>query len=56
MQSKGGTEYAYRLRISPPKPDFELRIVPSSINARGVTIRILVCAAERRVLATSLWR
>ena len=33
--SKGGPEYAYRLRISPPRPDFELRVVPSSINARG---------------------
>ncbi|MFH1267253.1 MAG: hypothetical protein ABIK89_16110, partial [Planctomycetota bacterium] len=28
-------EYAYRLRISPPRHDFELRIVPSSINIRG---------------------
>ena len=36
-QNKGGVEYGYRLRISPPKPDFELRIVPSSINVRGGT-------------------
>ena len=34
-QHKGGPEYAYRLRISPPQPDFELRIVPSSVNAVG---------------------
>ncbi|MHC4692345.1 MAG: PPC domain-containing protein [Planctomycetota bacterium] len=34
-QTKGGDAYAYRLRISPPRPDFELRVVPSSINARG---------------------
>ena len=32
-QHQGGPEYAYRLRISPPRPDFELRVVPSSINA-----------------------
>lgn len=32
---KGGPEYAYRLRISPPRPDFELRVVPSSAIARG---------------------
>lgn len=32
---KGGEEYAYRLRISPPQPDFELRVVPSSINLRS---------------------
>jgi len=35
IQQHGGTEYAYRLRISPPRHDFELRIVPSSINIRG---------------------
>jgi hypothetical protein len=34
-QQKGGAEYAYRLRISTPRPDFELRVVPSSINVRG---------------------
>jgi hypothetical protein len=31
----GGEEYAYRLRISEPQPDFELRVVPSSINLRS---------------------
>ena len=31
----GGEEYAYRLRISAPQPDFELRTVPSSINLRS---------------------
>jgi hypothetical protein len=34
-QHQGGPEYAYRLRISPPLPDFALRVVPSSINVRG---------------------
>jgi len=28
----GGEEYGYRLRISAPRPDFELRIVPSSAS------------------------
>lgn len=31
----GGDEYAYRLRISPPQPDFSLRIVPSSMMVRS---------------------
>ena len=34
-QHKGGEAYSYRLRISPPQPDFELRIVPSTLNARA---------------------
>lgn len=31
----GGEAYAYRLRISAPQPDFELRIVPSSLSLRS---------------------
>lgn len=31
----GGEEYAYRLRLSAPQPDFALRVVPSSLNLRG---------------------
>jgi hypothetical protein len=39
----GGPDYAYRLRVSQPTPDFELRITPSSINARpGETVPIVV--------------
>ena len=34
-QQQGGPEYAYRLRISHPRPDFALRIVPSSLSVRG---------------------
>ena len=34
-QQKGGPEYAYRLRVSPPRPDFDLRVTPSGINAPG---------------------
>lgn len=32
---KGGEEYGYRLRISAPQPDFELRVVPSSAAMRS---------------------
>ncbi len=32
-QQHGGPEYAYRLRLSGPRPDFELRVAPSCINA-----------------------
>jgi hypothetical protein len=32
---RGGKEYAYRLRISRPQPDFELRLVPSRIVIRS---------------------
>jgi hypothetical protein len=47
-QSQGGPAYGYRLRISPPRPDFELRIVPSSINARGgATIPLTVYALRK---------
>ena len=34
----GGEEYAYRLRISAPQPDFVLRTVPSSISIPGRNI------------------
>jgi hypothetical protein len=34
-QHQGGPEFAYRLRLSPPRPDFALRVVPSSLAVRG---------------------
>jgi hypothetical protein len=34
-QHQGGPEFAYRLRISPPRPDFALRVIPSRIHARA---------------------
>jgi hypothetical protein len=42
----GGEEYAYRLRISPPRPDFALRIVPTSVSMRSrgnapVTVNVI---------------
>lgn len=47
-QHKGGPEYAYRLRISPPQPDFDLRVVPSSINVRaGSTVPVTIFALRK---------
>lgn len=47
-QGKGGPEYAYRLRISQPMPDFALRVVPSCINARpGAVVPVTVYALRR---------
>jgi hypothetical protein len=47
-QKKGGPAYAYRLRVSARRPDFELRVVPSAISARpGSTVPITVHALRR---------
>ena len=47
-QRAGGPEYSYRLRLGPPRPDFELRVVPASINARaGTHVPITVFALRR---------
>jgi hypothetical protein len=34
-QRAGGPQYAYRLRLSAPQPDFALRVVPSAVSLRG---------------------
>ena len=48
IQQKGGVEHAYRLRISPPRPDFDLRVVPSVINVTaGGTARVTVYALRK---------
>ncbi len=48
VQRRGGTDYAYRLRIGAPRPDFELRISPSSISAGGGgTVPLTVTALRR---------
>ena len=47
-QHHGGQDYAYRLRVSYARPDFELRVVPSSINIRpGMTVPISIYALRR---------
>jgi len=48
IQRKGGREYAYRLRISPPRPDFDLRVAPSSVSAAGcASVPLTVYAARK---------
>lgn len=48
IQGKAGPEYAYRLRVSEPMPDFELIIAPSGINVRaGQTVPIAVYAVRK---------
>jgi hypothetical protein len=48
MQQKGGPEYAYRLRISAPPPDFELRVTPSAVNTNGgMTVPVTVHALRK---------
>jgi hypothetical protein len=45
---KGGEEYGYRLRLSAPQPDFELRVVPSSVSLRtNSTAPVSVYAARK---------
>jgi hypothetical protein len=47
-QHKGGAEYTYRLRIGRPRPDFELRVAPASVNARpGSAVPVTVYALRR---------
>lgn len=44
-QQNGGPEFAYRLSLNAPQPDYELRVTPSSIMARaGQTVPITVFA------------
>ena len=44
-QRNGGEDFVYRMDIRPPRPDFELRVVPSCIIARpGSTVPITVHA------------
>jgi hypothetical protein len=47
-QHQGGLEFAYRLRISSPRPDFALRAVPSSLSVRGGASVPLTIYALRR--------
>jgi hypothetical protein len=47
-QRHGGPEYSYRLRISAPRPDFALRVVPSSLSLRGPgSVPVTVFALRR---------
>ena len=48
VQGHGGPDYAYRLRLSAPQPDFALRVVPSSVNVRaGISVPLTVYALRK---------
>lgn len=47
-QGQGGPAYAYRLRLSPPRPDFELRVVPASLSVRPGASATLTVHALRK--------
>ncbi len=47
-QQKGGKDFVYRLYLRAPEPDYELRVVPSSIIARpGAVVPISVFALRQ---------
>jgi ribosomal protein L40E len=45
---RAGKEYAYRLRISQPQPDFELRLIPSRICIRSKSSAAVTVYAIRK--------
>jgi hypothetical protein len=48
IQGQGGPDYAYRLRLSEPRPDFALRLTPSSISLRaGMSAPLTIYALRR---------
>lgn len=47
-QGKGGPDFAYRLRLGPPRPEYELRIAPSSVSVRPGRRAALRAVAIRR--------
>jgi hypothetical protein len=47
-QRHGGPEYAYRLRLSAPRPDFELRVAPSCLNTIPWRLNSLAVHALRK--------
>jgi hypothetical protein len=47
-QGQGGPDYSYRLRISHPRPDFQLRVSPSSLNVRAaLSVPVTVSAVRK---------
>jgi len=47
-QDLGGPDHAYRLRLSEPRPDFELRVVPSCIHAFNWQLNLMTVFAQRK--------
>ena len=48
LQRKGGAEYGYRLRVSAPQPDFDVRVTPAEINAGSGTSVVITAHAIRK--------
>ncbi|MGD0462948.1 MAG: PPC domain-containing protein [Tepidisphaeraceae bacterium] len=48
VQRQGGPEYAYRLRIGHPRPDYQLLLDPSSISVRAGDSAVITVHAIRR--------
>jgi hypothetical protein len=48
VQGKGGEEYAYRLTVAPPRPDFILRVRPDNPRAARGSSALLTVTAFRR--------
>jgi hypothetical protein len=47
-QQQGGSDFAYRLRLSEPRPDFALRVTPASLNVRaGLSVPVTVFALRK---------
>ncbi|WP_414661981.1 PPC domain-containing protein [Horticoccus sp. 23ND18S-11] len=47
-QHRGSRDFAYRLKVGAPQPDFELRVVPSTLNVRaGASVPVTVFALRR---------
>jgi hypothetical protein len=44
----GGPSHGYRLRVGPPRPDFEVRTVPSSVAMRGKSAAAIDVHVARR--------
>jgi hypothetical protein len=47
-QRQGSPDHGYRLRVSAPRPDFELRVVPASLSVRpGNSVSLRVVALRK---------
>jgi hypothetical protein len=47
-QRKGGPDFAYRLRVSAPQPDFALQVEPSSVSVRSSDSMMVKVHAVRK--------
>jgi len=57
VQRQGGPEFAYRLRLSAPRPDFDLRVVPprSTSAAAAASRSPSTSSARTASMAKSTW-